>query len=319
MELDIILNELSLHAPVQDIRTAREMMSSFIQTVIAARKKGITAFRAHADLNNELLAPDYPVNRWRNDREVNPDERRYFGRLQTKYPYLVGYKELADKNQLYSFTYEESRADGLGAAYHLEALSISFRSHERWHVSRINLVAEWMDEEDEGIRTENISINHVSCTDHITEHESWITERCRASIRSGTDMWNRRTDLWSSLIFCESVGSQLQSLGERDPMLPQVWRRLNCLQEYCQRWESGAFNKDELQCTASLESESTMQQAQYVRARTFHCPDGEDRVFEWHVKISLNAWRIYFYPLPSTKQIIVGYIGVHPKNTTNPT
>ena len=319
MELDLILNELSLSAPVQDIRAAREMMTTFIQTVIAARKKGVTAFRAHSDLNNELLSPDYPVSRWRNDREVNLDERRYFGRLQTKYPFLVGNKELADKNQLYSFMYEGHTVDGFGAAYHMEALSISFRSHDKWHVSRIELVAEWIEDGEGGIRSENISITHASCTDHVSEHEDWITERCRAAVRNGIDMWNRRADLWPSLIFCESVGSQLQELGERDPMLPQVWRRLNCLREYCQRWECGAFNKDELKCTASLESGPTMQQPHLVRLRTFRCPDGVERVFEWHVKISLNAWRIYFLPLPETRQMIVGYVGPHPKNASNPT
>ena len=56
-----------------------------------------------------------------------------------------------------------------------------------------------------------------------------------------------------------------------------------------------------------------------VRLQTFRCSDGIERVFEWHVKISLNAWRIYFLPLLETRQMIVGYVGPHPKNSSNPT
>lgn len=316
MELDMVMNELSVATPARDVPAAREMMSGFIQTLLAARKKGIQVLRTNAEFNSALLAPDYPLSRWRNDAGVDQVERQYFRVLQTKAPYLVGHPEVEDKNQLYNFLLEESEAHGLGAAFHLEALAVSLRSEERWHFSRIELSVQWLDDSAE-IKTKSITVTHASCADHVTEHDEWVAKRRRAAVRSGTDMWNRRSELWPSLIFCEGVAEQMSGLGERDQMLPQVWQRLNCLEGYCQKWQSGPFNRDALDCTASLESLPTLQQ--FAAERIFRCPDGRERLFEWHVKISLNAWRLHFFPLPEERRIIIGYIGPHLPTVRDPT
>jgi hypothetical protein len=316
VELDLVLNELSIKTPVQDKLRAQQMMSDFIQTIRAARKKNIKTFRTHPEFNNEILAPDYPISRWRNDHEVDQVARAFFRTLQTKSPYLVEHDDLAEKNLLYSFKHEGDEAHGFGAAHHLDSLTISFRSQEKWHSSRIDILVEWLHDETE-VRTRNATIPHVSIADHIGEHDAWIEKRHRASTRNGEEMWDRRGGLWSNLIFCKSVGKQMQELNAGDPMLPDVWQRLNYLQNYCENWVSGSFNKDLLNCAASLESLSVVQQ--FAKERTFRCPDGQDRFFEWHVKISRNAWRIHFHPLPDTKQIIIGYIGRHLPTANDPT
>jgi len=47
----------------------------------------------------------------------------------------------------------------------------------------------------------------------------------------------------------------------------------------------------------------------YSAERTFLCPDGEYRLFDFHLK----RWgtRIHFFDFPASKRILVGYVGDH--------
>jgi len=57
--------------------------------------------------------------------------------------------------------------------------------------------------------------------------------------------------------------------------------------------------------------ESSMTLEMYGRERTFRCPDGQKRLFSWHLRLTPHAWRIHFYPDEQTKTLIIGYIGHH--------
>jgi hypothetical protein len=47
----------------------------------------------------------------------------------------------------------------------------------------------------------------------------------------------------------------------------------------------------------------------YSKERTIRCPDGEKRVFQWHLK--KGDTRIHFFDFPAAKRILVGYVGNH--------
>ncbi|MCI0528399.1 MAG: hypothetical protein L0Y56_13245, partial [Nitrospira sp.] len=66
----------------------------------------------------------------------------------------------------------------------------------------------------------------------------------------------------------------------------------------------------------SPESQATLQQ--FGRERTFRSPDGEERIFSWHVRLTPGSWRIYFFPEEAGK-MIVGYIGPHLPTVSYPT
>jgi hypothetical protein len=78
------------------------------------------------------------------------------------------------------------------------------------------------------------------------------------------------------------------------------------LQRYCESWDSGGFDIHQL-ANASGESESTLDM--YSDERTFQCPDGQYRLFEWHLK--RGDMRIHFFDFPQRKRILVGYAGSH--------
>ncbi len=76
MDLEMVLNELSLRPLASDVQVARQRMSNLVSTIAAATKLGVgRVLRTHRDFNSEEIAPGYPVAKWRNDHEVDREAR----------------------------------------------------------------------------------------------------------------------------------------------------------------------------------------------------------------------------------------------------
>jgi hypothetical protein len=48
---------------------------------------------------------------------------------------------------------------------------------------------------------------------------------------------------------------------------------------------------------------------QFQQELTFKCPDGINRTFSLHVRMTPGAWRLYFLIELGLGKIIIGYIG----------
>lgn len=66
-------------------------------------------------------------------------------------------------------------------------------------------------------------------------------------------------------------------------------------------WPDGFFDEWDKSLEALLEM--------FQEEHTFRCPGGEYRLFSWHARLTPGAWRIYFYPEETTRQVIIGHIG----------
>jgi hypothetical protein len=292
-------------------------MTGLIQTVIEATASGANrVLRTKEDVNSYVLAPGYPVAQWRNDLQVDRDARVYFGRLATMAPVLADMPEMCEEFLIREFNLGGSSAVGLGAAYLCEWMAVSVLSEDLWRTSKVQLEATRI-LDDGSLKTETVSVIHASKVGHVTEHRDWIIERTRGTFRDGADFWERRENIFPSLAFCERVQEQLATLGHGDPLLRQVVKRLDEFEEFCKSWTDGHFDASKLPCKATPESPSTLQA--YVRERTFRCPDGIDRTFTWHVRVTPGSWRIHFLPLPETKGILIGHIGPKLPTTNYPT
>lgn len=315
MDLEMVLNELSLRSPANDVYVARQRMSVLIQTVVVATKHGVKRIlRTHSNLDAEELAPNYPVARWRNDSKVDRELQRFFRTLVTKSPFL---EDVADPGILHSvglseFLHGEDQAIGLGVAYWLEALAISLRSDSRWYGSRVQLKVVQMDDNEEMTHTIE-EVVHASSSDHISEHLDWINERLRKdillSVRDGMTIWERKKDWFPNLYFCKQIEEQMQALSRGNLLLMPIMKRLHELEDFCNVWYEGPFDHNKMLSKATNESEATIEM--YGNERTFLCHDGAFRVFRWHVRLTPGAWRLYFYPLPEERKLIIGYIGPH--------
>jgi hypothetical protein len=306
MALEMVLNELSLQS-ADSVHTARQWMFTFVQTVRAATSHRVSrVIRTQDGIFDIVLAPGYPLRRWLNDREVDLEARRYIKSLTTKAPFWDGLPELYDRVLEHEFRYDGRQAPGLGVAYLLESLAISLLSEDCWSVALLLLDAQWMIEGGD-IEAGTVHVIHAGQPAHVDEHSEWIQERLRSDVRDGDDLWNRRAELFPSLAFCEATNRQIKSLNST--MLRPVARRLFELHVYCQGWTGSGFDPDQLPARATPESQPTLER--YGAQRTFLCPDDVERTFSWHVRLTPHAWRIYFYPAPTNKTMIIGYIGPH--------
>jgi len=303
----MVLNELSLKTPAADEPTARQLMSELISTVRQATITGVNrVLRTADDINHIELAPGYPVARWRNDKAVAREERQFFRTLTAKAPFWTDVAE-AIKNDfdLSDVFHQEEEARGLCFALVSDALPVSLNSDNRWDCSHLKLAVTRF--EDEELIDENLEIVHASRRNHVQEHAGWIKNRIKITVSDGVELWNRRKELFPSLEFCDQVRQQLKSLSIGNPMLQQVRKRLYELDNYCNIWTAGAFTLDSLPCKATPESESRLQELN--QKLTFRCPDGRERIFSLHVRMTPGAWRLHFSEELGPGKIIIGYIG----------
>src|SRR5712692_4627547 len=301
MDLEMVLNELSLRSPANDILTARQWMVNLINTINVAAGHGVKKIvHVDRDINYVLLTPNYRLAQWRNDAQVDIDTRRFFKTLTTKLSLIPDLPE---------FWYQTVQANGLGFAFQHEHLAISFMSRSDWNLSHLGLEIRDLDESGELI-TEHVEVFHASHSNHVLEHADWIKNRTHINIHNGSDIWNYKQELFPNLHFCDSVGEQIRDLLIGDPKLPYVKRKLLDLEGVCQDWQKvgGAFDLRRVPGKKKPESEATL--TMFGQQRTFRCPDGGHRVFSLHVWIT-HDWRIHFFPIEEKQQIIIGYIGMH--------
>ncbi|AFY82503.1 hypothetical protein [Oscillatoria acuminata] len=311
MEIEMVLNELSLRHPAPDTYTARQWMSDLIGTInaIAKYSSESVSLRTQYDFHSTQLAPNYPLFRWLNDQEVDQMKRDIILTLATNSPFshAIDNPDIQDieNNQANSeYRYEGERAIGLGVAHLLETIAISFPSADCWDYSYISVDIIKCEDNDEDNKVE---IRHASHKDHVEEHADWIKSCTQVKVRDGVDLWQCKEDLFPHLHFCNAVEKQLKTLLANAPMLQSVQRRLFELENSSNQWTSGAFDWNTLPTKATPESDSRLKQ--FEQALTIECPDGESRLFSLHVRMTPGAWRLYFSTDLGPGQIIIGYIG----------
>lgn len=325
MALEMVLNEHSLCAP--DVDSARVWMTKLAETIqqVSQICGGQTAkFWTQKQIGNTILTRDYRNRDYalrtylfgdqtvKNNKEQKA-QRDYLQSLLTRTPYWDEQPEPRASQDPeideIEFTHNDQTCAmcGLGFTYLRDALAVSLPSDPCWQVDKVLLKVISLSTISNSIPEEVVEITHASLFKHITAHEEWIRNRLRSDIKDGVDLWNRRTSFFPSLTFCANVERQIQTLNPT--MLGPVVGRLFDLQTHCKRWTSGGFNTEGLSGTPSTESDVTLRR--FGQERTFRCPDGKPRRFDWHVRLTPNAWRLYFFPCPETKQMIIGYVGPH--------
>lgn len=304
----MVLNELSLKTPVSDRYRARQLMSQLIGTLRQATASGVNrVLRTSDEIHCLELAPNYRISQWRNDPEVDREERRFFTTLATKAPFWTDvFEKFKDEFDLSDIKHQGEIVRGIGFALVTDALPVSFNSEPRWDCCYLNLKVIRIDFNEE-IIDETVIIVHASCRNHVQQHADWIENRIRTEVVNGEELWNQRKELFPSLEFCDDVSKQIQCLDNGKPMLRQVLKRLFELEEYCKTWKNGAFDFDALPSKVSPESESRLQE--FKDELTFKCSDGKKRLFSLHARMTPGAWRLHFCTELGPGKIIIGYIG----------
>ena len=318
MAIALCFNELSFQTPATSISDARLWIGALTDTLLAFSSQGINVpLRGIAGLHNLPLTGDYPIAKWLNDPVISREHRTYLRNRLTQAPALRNEDALQseDDAEVWEVRFNRQSAIGLGAAFRLDGVAVSFLSDSVWDTPRLAVEVSRLGSDEEVVEASE-SIRHAATPRHLDDHASWISDS-RRSVRDFHDMWDRRTILFPSLDFCDSVKKQLEGISPGNPHWHAILKRLWALEDYFRDWSAGAFSPNNIACKTTQESQVTLDQ--FSSCRTFLCTDGVTRVFSWHCRFTPNAGRLYFFPVEATRRGIIGYIGPHLPTVNYPT
>jgi hypothetical protein len=306
--MDLFFNELSITAgPVREI--GKQWMTGLIILYKKAAAMGFKELKTTETFLSSPLAPGYNLHDWLNDQTVDRDTRYLVKTKVSKHPFIEQLLEQKDNegNRLWEFKYKNRNAVGLGAAHLYDSFAVSFANSEEWDTHLLELhVSEYSKEED-GIIQSSGNVRHGSKPEHLDYLTPWLDERKRKSIANGKLLWLNRQQYFPHLLFCTNIENRLSSLSGSEPEFHAIVKHLFAFEDYCSTWETGVFTGERFPFKATLESTSRL--ASFRKKLTILCPDGEDRVFSWHLRYTPGAGRIHFFPDNSKKIIYIGYIG----------
>lgn len=221
MAVEMVLNDLSLRSPVGEQGFARNLMTELISVLSTAKAIGVKALRTQNSFYNFLLADNYPVSAWLNDRQVEREERTFLLTLVTKTPLLTEITDptVQEEESLADFKHQGEPAYALGIAYLLNALTVSFHSEPRWNCDNLELeITRLEDRTSSGegtaeltLTTSTESLIHASRRAHILGHEAQIRYRLRA------EPWHPQDELLPCYITANGknpLAEWLDSLGD---------------------------------------------------------------------------------------------------------
>ncbi|MDJ0608032.1 MAG: hypothetical protein QNJ67_03585 [Kiloniellales bacterium] len=307
MTAELVLNELSLD-PAPAVEPARDWMLALIHTCHLAQSAGASRMLLLPENAVEQeLSDGYSLWHWTHDPQVDIDLRRKFLAMATYGPFterVLG-AEAEERLGISEYFHAEREAKGLSAAHVLDGLAVSIPSGEDWNQQTLEVKVLSLDEAADLVEGE-ARIRHACAPDHVAGHRDWLGARQRAELESGADLWEQRRELFPGLDFCARVEDQLRGIERGDPHLRQVLRRLCQVNDCFVAWRDGPFERGAIP-DCDPESQVTLQR--FEAQHSFRCPDGETRVFSWHVPITPGPWRLFFYPEGKTRKGIVGHIG----------
>jgi hypothetical protein len=317
MEIEMVFNELSAENLNNDKFQARDLMSELVMTLQASTKAGVSRiFRTRDDMNSIELAPEYSIAKWRNDPDVEREFKSFLRSLNNRSPYCDNtIAAIQTQFDLADVSFNGQKSEGLRFAAITQSIAISLASSPEWDKSTLLLDLEKIEPDGE-ISPSTIEIKHASSIGHIEEITPWIREKISSDVEDGRQLWLERSKLFDRLDFCDCVEKQIIDILAGDPKLIHIINIFSTLNQKCQSWDVGSLSLEGLD--VSGESESTINNRIFKKKRTFKCPDGQERVFDRHIKLKFYNWRIHFLA-GSPGRVIIGHVGTHLPTTKYPT
>ncbi|WP_153301475.1 hypothetical protein [Endozoicomonas arenosclerae] len=322
----LVFNHHSL--PFDSQSSARAAIPEFIQVALRCRGYGYNLMLLDESMDPNWfqvqLAPDYAWRNWyeeaRNDSSLK-EVVRAFRSLQTRQPLLteadlseIGYsREVGLEGEL-------KGGSALLACFFYNSFLVSLPSSDEWRKNKISVWVLDLDDNGEDFSESIAELDNIFSTASLDYHKETL-DSCRAAqLTTGKELWSKRKEYFSELVFLDELGSQLKNWRHRADILQKARDLLICFNDFACLWKSGEFTDYQhehlISCGLSVEvsgeSSSVNDDPSKRKEREFWLPTGEKVNCQNHAKLA-DGYRLHFYPDSKEKIIYVAYLGPHLK------
>lgn len=312
--MQLVFNELSADGRYENIFHANEGVKRLISLVCRFEKELGTGLIMPYDFRSLELShfQNYTFEKLLNSSVLDHESRSTFNRLIDKAPYFCTDSNSENSDEMViedDYYYQCNRCFGFGLACETDGYTLSLDCNDEFCRSPIPVEHHLMGEDAE-IEIREINIQNIYSEMQIDGVLSNLKKDKLNSIRKGKQLVEYISDELHHLALSKTAVKQIKKMCGMEPYFPEVRRHLNILNQAMKDLSDGRdydLNQYGLRC--SPESESTLNM--YSQERTFECQDGVTRLFSYHSKINIDAWRIYYEPDCINKIVHIGTITRH--------
>ena len=304
--MHVFINELSFQSQTNNVSSANRLMDDLL-TVIRLLEpiKGTDPIHTSMTLWQRELSPGFNVHQWL--YQTRRDQMLRLIVLITKGPYIETLLDDELSNHECWFRDNDVSSSSLAGSVYFDGILTSLKESLDFNSDTVQLKYR---EEEEILK--DIEIFNLYEPINVPNIVNRITRDILRNISSWQDLWEQKNLMFPMLSFCDCVKVQLGALSFAPTNMKIIKEHLTKMNAYCERLDREDITPDytKMGISASKETEITLKQ--YGHQRIFVCPDGDERLFEWHTKQIGQNIRIHFYPLsPDSNTILIGYIGPH--------
>lgn len=309
----MIFNEISLKQQVSKF-SIEEQISNFLKVCQELRhRNNDNDFYYTDELLVENIVDDYTIYDWLKDSSVPQKDKQFFRTLINRGHRIKSEAVLESEFVIQLENQQSVSAKGALMAFEWDSYIVSFLSSELWEREKVLGQYISINAEDELAEIRNCgTLMHVECMlEDKRKQQAMI-------ISSGSELWEKREQLYPHLIFCESVQKQLEE-ARVSIQIQTIMKRIQILEDYFASYD-GDFDSKKLGMRCRTESETVKRDSELSEYRKFVTPFGKEEYFYWHISFPGNyPGRIHFIPDSEHKVGIIGYIGKHLPTKKYPT
>lgn len=305
MSILLFLNELSCATPQSQSQShVDEAMERFVRLLMRIRQ-----WRSDATLVTSVkrehmeLAPGYYVSQWIAASPRHVDLWRVIRATQNRAPFSDVLPPGAGEGADYFWNGQAAKA--LGAAHLLDGLLVSLLTDTVWNASWIRADRQRLAQAANGeinVMPDSVGVRHAATQEHAEFHEDWIKQAGLPELKSGSEIWEARDDLFPQLQFLPRVKDNLYEL--RLDWVVQAAYELRRLNDAIEDWDPRQTREPTWRSKVTPEAE------QRKRLCAFEDFDGNVRIFHLHGRLTPGHGRVYFRLVPEERKARIAHIGL---------
>jgi hypothetical protein len=297
----IFLNERS--HPTGDIHPALaiQLLTDLVNVLLQIKKiVPQMALITSEPLSTLSIGQNYSVSLWLNEASVDRERARFLLSLGQQAPFRIAKDLFGDPDPgITVYRHAGQTVEGIGLAHLYGGMPVSFCTGDLWRVPALTLEAQQLLES--GEQTFTFELRHAALVDHVKTHREWLRALRRKDIANATDLYSRRSELFSHIDFGLGIKSDLERL--QPAAFLQVVEYLGRMDDALDEWNP------ENQPIPQYPPNTTDESASRKSLCNFPGITGVREQFTWHGRYTPGAGRIHFRLQHAQRRVVVGYIG----------